>query len=114
VYYELRRDADTKEWVQRVERPDVSNFPGIGDIHIHTRLHHDVDPAFGEKVRRTLIVLTIYGKQIPPRVIALPYYPLPADILIQQMRSAGFVASYHPAFQDLCLHWKYDVVVGKC
>ena len=112
VYYELRRDAVTKEWVQRVERPDVSEWPGGGNIHIHTRLHHDVDPAFGENVRRTLIILTIYGEQIPPRVIALPYYPLPADILVNQMREAGFTTSVHPAYQDLCINWKYDVVVG--
>ena len=112
VYYELRRDAVSKEWVQRVERPDVSEWPGGGNIHIHTRLHHDVDPAFGENVRRTLIILTIYGEQIPPRVIALPYYPLPADILVNQMRAAGFTTSVHPAYQDLCINWKYDVVVG--
>ena len=112
VYYELRRDAITKEWVQRVERPDVSEWPGVGSIHIHTRLHHDVDPAFGENVRRTLIILTIYGEQIPPRVIALPYYPLPADVLVDQMKNAGFTTSVHPAYQDLCINWKYDVVVG--
>jgi SAM-dependent methyltransferase len=113
AYYELRRDPVTKEWVQRVERPDYTDVPGVGRIHIHTRLHHDIDPSFGENVRRTLIVLTIYGEQIPPRVIALPYYPLPADVLIEQMKTAGFTTVVYPAFQDLCLHWKYDVVVGR-
>jgi SAM-dependent methyltransferase len=113
TFKELRFDADTKEWIERLDREEVMTLPGLGDVHFHTRLMYGFDPAFSNRVRRALILITIFGSQLAPRTLVVPYYPLPAELLKEQMITAGFRAAIYPALQDLNVNWKYDFVVGR-
>ena len=82
-------------------------------MHFHTRLLYDDDPSFSTKVRRALIVVTIHGGSVTPRVLVVPYYPLPARRLANQMTTCGFSATILPAREKLASKWRYDIVVGE-
>ena len=73
---------------------------------------YDTDPAFEPSVRRALIVLTVYGKNLPPRIYVIPYYPLPARVLRAEMEKTKFTAVVYDALTRLASNWKYDIVVG--
>lgn len=114
TYRELRHIADQKEWIVRSERVNENDeVPHYGKLTFHTRLKYDYDPSFGEKVRRALIVLTIYGTRFSPRVFVIPYYPLPAQTLQEEMGKVGLTTSILEAMKDIVANWKYDVVVGR-
>jgi hypothetical protein len=113
TYMELKYDTIDKEWQIRTERKESREIPGLGSINFHTRLHYDIDPSFSEKVSRALIVITIYGGKLSPRTLVIPYYPLPAKVLIDQMNDTGFKSTLFPAHEDLAINWKYDIVVGQ-
>jgi SAM-dependent methyltransferase len=113
TYQELRYLATSQEWIVRSQRHEVTKSPELGEVHFHTRLLYDDDPAFGTGVRRALIVVTIYGGAVTPRVLVVPYYPLPARLLEKQMITCGFLTATHPALEKLAVNWKYDVVIGQ-
>jgi SAM-dependent methyltransferase len=101
------------DWLVRDERVDISQLPDLGTVYFHSKLHHDMDYAFGTPVERTLIVVTICGEKVPPRTFTIPYYPLPATVLVAWMRDAGFEPSVYDADPTLKPQRKYDVVVAK-
>lgn len=111
--YELRYDVESRAWHQREERHEICKVDGLGDVHFHTRLMYDLDLSFGMKVWRALIVLTVYGKAVTPRVLVIPYYPLTSEMLRLEMEKAGFKATIFPALEGQSSHWKYDIVVGR-
>lgn len=114
TYRELRYDANLQEWIVRSERHEICQVDGIGEVNFHTRLMHDNDPAFNnEHVRRALIVLTIHGPSITPRVLVVPYYPLPSTLLREKMKNERFATSIIPAMERLAANWKYDFVIGQ-
>jgi SAM-dependent methyltransferase len=113
TYKELRYDASEKEWMERFERQEDGDVPGIGKVYFHTRLMYDTDPSFSRAVRRALIILTIYGENMAPRTLVVPYYPLPSYELKTEMIKAGFKATIFPALEGPTGNWKYDVVVGQ-
>lgn len=82
-------------------------------MHFHTRLTYDTDPAFSSFVRRALIIITIYGENLAPKTLVVPYYPLPARLLHDQMTQAGFRTRTILAMTGEAANWKYDVVVGQ-
>jgi hypothetical protein len=113
-YRELRYDAKRQEWIIRSERHEACDVNGFGEVHFHTRLMYDNDPAFyDEHIRRALIVLTIHGPSVTPRVLVIPYYPLPATALKERMTNAKFTSSILPSMEKLVAKWKYDFVVGQ-
>jgi SAM-dependent methyltransferase len=114
TYRELRWAADLQEWIVRSERgPEENEVPELGLVRFHTKLLYDNDPSFGRIVRRALIVLTIYGQMVTPRVLVIPYYPLPAHELKDHMTKTGFAGVVLPAMKDLLSNWRYDIVIGK-
>jgi SAM-dependent methyltransferase len=110
IYKELRLVG--AEWVVRTVRNERCEIDGMGEVHFHTRLHYDVDPAFTQKIPRALIVLTIYGDGMTPETMLIPYYPLPETILQAHMKAAGFKVALYRAGEYLAENWRYDVVVG--
>lgn len=110
---ELKYDDKSGEWLERVDRHEKQEVPGRGEVHFHTRLMYDSDPAFTPAVRRALIIITIYGSQLVPRTLVVPYYPLPAMLLKDQMNKVGYLTKVHHAKQGLNVDWKYDVVIGQ-
>ena len=112
TYKELRWEATSKEWIERFERTEKRKSEEHGEITFHTRLMYDTDPSVVPPVRRALIVITIYGEKLTPRTLVVPYYPLPANVLAEEMRSAGFIPTPFPAFEKFTEKWKYDIVVG--
>jgi SAM-dependent methyltransferase len=114
IFQELRYFADEQEWIVRSERSDPQKIESLGMLNFHTRLMYDNDPAFKDSVQRALIVVTIYGESINPQVHIIPYYPLPAAFLRQEMLNAGFKpVAIFPAMENLSKDWKYDLVVGR-
>ena len=112
-YRELRYIAESKDWIVRGERLETREMPPYGKVDFHTRLVYDNDPSFGEKVRRALIVLTVHGSHLAPRVHVIPYYPLPSSELADHMRQVGFVTTIFPAMKDITANWRYDIVAGR-
>lgn len=111
---ELRYVAKTKEWVERVEREDKRELPGFGVVRFNTRIVNDFDPAFPDQtVQRALIIITIFGDKLPSRTLVVPYYPLPAERLENELHAAGFEPMVHRAYEGLNMNWKYDFVVGQ-
>lgn len=114
TYRELRYSANLQEWIVRSERKETIEVEEFEEVNFHTRLMYDNDPAFNNKhVRRALIVLTIHGPSVNPRVLVIPYYPLPAVKLEEEMRNADFTTSIMPAMDKLATKWKYDFVIGQ-
>ena len=111
TYKELRYDAGEKEWIERYERLESGYVPGIGEVNFHTRLMYDTDPALS--VRRALIIVTIFGVNMAPKTLVVPYYPLPSYELRTEMVKAGFKANIFRAMEEKAVNWKYDVVVGQ-
>jgi len=112
-YVELQYATPEQEWVVRTERVDSRKSSGGSNIHFHTRILHDRDPSFNDVVMRSLIVVTIFGDNLSPRTLVVPYYPLPAKILGTKMTEAGFVSTQQPAKTGMAINWKYDIVVGQ-
>ena len=110
-YQELRYDATSQDWIVRTERHDTCQVDGYGEVHFNTRLVYDSDPSFNTDINRALIVITINGPTLIPRVLVVPYYPLPASKLEQEMRKANYTTSYIPV--PKIPDWKYDFVVGQ-
>ena len=114
IFRELRYDANFQEWIVRSDRREIYQVDGFGEVNFHTRLMYDNDPAFNHKhVRRALIVLTIYGPSVTPRVLVIPYYPLPSTKLREKMREVMLTTSIIPAMERLVANWKYDFVIGQ-
>ena len=114
TYRELRYDANLQEWIVRSERFETCQVDGYGEVSFHTRLMYDNDPAFNNKhARRALIVLTIHGSSVTPRVLVIPYYPLSSTKLREKMRGVNLTTSIIPAMEGLAAKWKYDFVVGQ-
>ena len=113
THKELKYDAQAQEWIERFERKEMRSLPGLGEVYFHTRLMYDTDPAFSSFVRRALIIITIYGENLAPKTLVIPYYPLPARLLHDQMTQAGFETKTIPAMTGEAANWKYDVVVGQ-
>jgi len=113
TYKELRYDAQADEWIERSERQEPRSLAGLGEVKFHTRLMYDTDPSFSVHVRRALILVTIYGENLAPKTLVVPYYPLPARLLQEQMTQAGFRTRIIPAMTREAANWKYDVVVGQ-
>jgi len=105
-----QRYSETGGWLIRDERYDVSQLLDLGTVHFHSKLHHDIDRAFGPPVERSIIVVTVCGEKVAPRTFAIPYYPLPSQVLKKYMSDAGFDVDIIPAAPP---DRKYDVVVGK-
>lgn len=111
---ELRYIAKAKEWVERVEREETRELPGFGIVKFNTRIVHDFDPALQDRmIQRALIVITIFGEKLPSRTLVVPYYPLPADKLKDELVKAGFEAILYRANEEFNANWKYDFVVGQ-
>jgi SAM-dependent methyltransferase len=111
IFMELQYIATENEWIVRSERLDPPRkIAGKYEVHFHTRLHYDIDPYF--KICRALIVVTMYGNEVAPRTMVLPYYPLPAKSLEQNMKDTGFVTTVFPA-KEGTINWSYDFVVGQ-
>lgn len=72
---------------------------------------YDTDPALS--VRRALIIVTIFGVNMAPKTLVVPYYPLPSYELRTEMVKAGFKANIFRAMEEKAVNWKYDVVVGQ-
>ena len=113
TYKELRYDASEKEWFERFERTEIEEIEGYGKVTFHTRLVYDIDPSFNPAIRRALIIITIFGENLALRTLVVPYYPLPASILKNEMGKVGFKPTIFPAFEGLARDWKYDIVVGQ-
>ena len=52
TYKELRYDGPSKEWIERSDRLEERELPGLALVKFHTRLMYDTDPAFTPSVRR--------------------------------------------------------------
>jgi SAM-dependent methyltransferase len=113
TYKELQFDELENEGKIRTDRHDVGLHHQFGRINFGTRLYHDIDLSFSQRVGRTLIALTVSGEQIPSETFIVPYYPLPARQLQDQMEYAGFVGTTFPAREGPARDWKYDIVVGQ-
>jgi SAM-dependent methyltransferase len=113
IYKELQYFENENAWHIRTDRNDPRQHAKYGDIHFHTWIHHDVDYSFTQPVNRALIVLTVYGPKVTPETLVVPYYPLPAALLQEQMAYAGFSTKLFPAKDGLAKDWKYDIVVGE-
>ena len=100
---------ENNKWLVRKERSDEREIKGL-KVTIQTKLHYDIDPVF--KICRALIVVTIYGRDRVPHVHVLPYYPLPAERLRDELRSAGFKVKCFPA-KRAPLDWSYDFLVAQ-
>jgi SAM-dependent methyltransferase len=111
MFMELQYVSSQNGWIIRSERHDPPRtIAGKQDVHFHTRLHYDVDPCF--KKCRALLVITMYGSEIAPRTMLLPYYPLPANVLEENMKREGFATLLYPA-KESPINWSYDFVVGQ-
>ncbi|HEY9713507.1 MAG TPA: hypothetical protein V6C72_08545, partial [Chroococcales cyanobacterium] len=108
---ELRYDKGAKRWDIRKSRHDERDVGGMGKVHFHTYVHHDIDRSFGNAISRSLIVLTAFGQKFGRRFVCLPYYPLPAKSLAEKMEGVGLSATIHEADDDG--HRTYDIVVGQ-
>jgi SAM-dependent methyltransferase len=113
IFKELQYFEAEDAWHIRTDRNEHRQHPELGDISFHTWIHHDVDYSFTQRVNRALIVLTVYGPKVTPETLVVPYYPLPAGLLKDQMEYAGFSTEIFPAREGLANDWKYDVVVGQ-
>lgn len=99
------------KWIIRTTKPGgPQNIEGKGEMYFHTRLTYDVDPCF--KVCRALIIVSIYGEQVPLEIKLMPYYPLPAAILEREMQSIDLATKVFEARKPP-LDWDYDFVVGR-
>jgi hypothetical protein len=110
---------DGKKWIERTEREEHVEISNSGRIRFHTRMFYDMDPEFDKKIQRAIILLSICGNReiaeagFVPQTIAIPYYPLPAEVLREKMQRAGFETAILPALKGKMKNWKYDTVVGR-
>lgn len=115
---ELRYDALKTLWIVRTDREESVEIPGLGNVRFHTRMFYDVDPEF-PSICRAIILLTICGHGrvaetgFVSQTVAIPYYPLPAGHLKENMESVGFQTRVFSALEAPLDNWKYDVVVGQ-
>jgi SAM-dependent methyltransferase len=116
---ELRFDGLTRKWIERKEREEAVEIPGLGTVRFHTRMFYDIDPEFETRTERAFVLLTICGSGrvaeagFVPQTIAIPYYPLPVRMLNEKMQKAGFKPRIYPALEGEAQNWKYDIVVGQ-
>jgi SAM-dependent methyltransferase len=113
IYKELQYRESQDAWHIRTDRNEARQHPEMGKVNFHTWIHHDVDYSFTQRVNRALIVLTVYGPKVTPETLVVPYYPLPARFLQEEMGFAGFSTSLFEAREGLAENWKYDIVVGQ-
>ncbi len=67
------------------------NTDQYGKLNFHTKMHYDIDRSFHQDVQRAIIAVTVFGPNIPSQMFSIPYFPLPAEILMKKMTSVGFI-----------------------
>lgn len=113
IYKELKYSAADEEWIIRDERQECITLEDGREICFHTKMHYDFSPAFDKPVQRAFIVVSIYGNNHVPEIMVIPYYPIPAKILEEDMQRVGFKTKFFCGFKEPLNNWKYDIVVGQ-
>jgi SAM-dependent methyltransferase len=110
VFKELRYVEG--RWVTRVDRTDPGRAVYGKSIDFHTWVHYDIDPVF--EICRAIVVVTMQEPNGQRRTKVWPYCPLPAKLLAEQMKTAGFKTDVWEARKhELLRGYSYDLLIGQ-